>query len=230
VLPFPRTPATAASLRQLLQDRFPEKARPSGGEILTGVAAIDEALGGGLPARRVTELVSAGPSTGGQSVLARLLASTRAARQRVALVDGADAFDPSCVAPDTLPHLVWVRIRGIGEALAAADILVRDGNYAAVAIDLRGIAATALRQVPATLWYRLQRATEDGVSAVLIQTEFPLISSAACRLLLPTPFSLDAAGCAPCARLAAELPAILNRTRGRAPIHGAPPHEEEAVA
>jgi len=38
----------------------------------------------------LTELVSAAPGTGGQTVFAQLLRTTRAARQRVALIDGAD--------------------------------------------------------------------------------------------------------------------------------------------
>jgi len=184
---------TVAALRQLLDARFPEKSRRTGAFVPTGVPAIDDLLGGGLPARRLTELVSAAPSSGGQTVLARLLASTRAARQRVALVDGADAFDPDCVPEDALRHLVWVRIPALDAALAAADILVRDGNYAAVVLDLRGIGEKELRKIPSTSWYRLQRAAEGGAAAVLVQTCLPLVPSAAARLLLPSPLTLDRA-------------------------------------
>ncbi len=104
----------------------------------TSVASIDEALGGGLPAGRLTELVSAVPSGGGQTVIARLLAATRGARQRMALIDGADGFAPEALPPGDLRHLVWVRCRLPEQAFAVADILVRDGNYAVVVLDLRG--------------------------------------------------------------------------------------------
>ena len=146
---------TIADLRQLLAARFPEKTEKPAGLVPTGVRAIDEALGGGLPAGRLTELVAAAPGCGGQLVLAQLLATTRAARQRVALIDGADAFAPEAVSPDTLRHLVWVRCRTLDQTLGVADLLVRDGNYAAVVLDLCGCPERALRRTPATLWHRL---------------------------------------------------------------------------
>jgi hypothetical protein len=69
----------------------------------------------------MTELVSVAPGTGRQTVLAQLIRTTRTARQRIALIDGADGFVPT----DVLRHLVWVRGRRASEAFAAADILVR---------------------------------------------------------------------------------------------------------
>ena len=138
---MPAAPVNLAGLRALLAGRFPEKARRSDHGVPTGVPAVDDALGGGLPAGRLTELVSAAPSSGGQTVLARLLVATRAARVRVALVDGADGFAPEAVPADALRHLVWVRGRDLADAMAAADLLVRDGNYAVLVLDLRGCAA-----------------------------------------------------------------------------------------
>jgi hypothetical protein len=154
------------------------------------VEGIDGALGGGLPAGRLTELVSEKAGCGGQLVLACLLAATRAARQRIALVDGADGFAPDAVPADALRHLVWVRARKLEEALAAADVLVRDGNYAAVVIDLRGIAERTLRAAPAAIWHRLHRAAESRPAAVLVQTAFPVVPSVPWRLLLRTPQGL----------------------------------------
>jgi hypothetical protein len=158
------------------------------------VRPVDDALGGGLPAGRLTELVSAVPSGGGQTVVARLLEATQAARQRMALIDGADGFAPEAVPAGMLRHLVWVRCRAPEEAFAAADILVRDGNYAAVVLDLRGCAERALRRSPASAWYRLQRAAEGGSAAVLVQTTRPLVPAAPWRLVLDTPLSLADAG------------------------------------
>lgn len=133
----------------------------------TGVAAVDEALGGGLPAGALTELV-APAATGGQLVLARLLETTRAARQRVALIDAMDGFAPEEVAPDVLRHLVWARCRGLADTMAVADVLVRDGNYAVVVIDLRGVERRGLIGWPKTAWHRLHRAAERQPGAVLV--------------------------------------------------------------
>jgi hypothetical protein len=190
----PRAPIRIDALRSLLAARFPEKSRGRGAAVRTGVAAIDAALGGGLPAGRLTELVSPAASTGGQTVLARLLVSSRAARQRVALVDAADGFAPEAVPADALRHLVWVRGTALAEALEAADVLVRDGNYAAVVLDLRGVPERALRRIPAAGWYRLQRAAEGGPAAVLVQTPFGLVPAVPWRLVLGAPRTLADAG------------------------------------
>jgi hypothetical protein len=158
--------------------------------VSAAVRSIDDALGGGLPAGRLTELVSAVPSGGGQTVIARLLEAAQAARQRIALVDGADGFAPGAVPGDALRHLVWVRCRLPEQAFSVADILVRDGNYAAVILDLRGCAERVLRRTPASTWYRLQRAAESGSVAVLVQTTSPLVPAVPWRLVLDTPLSL----------------------------------------
>ena len=190
---MPGSPSTLHALRQLLAERFPQAPRARTGAHPTGVGRIDAALGGGLPGGRLTELVSAAPSGGGQSALVRLLARTRAERLRVALIDGPDGFDPSSAPPDCLRHLVWVRCHGPDEAFAAADILLRDGNYAVVVLDLRGLSEGALRRAPATLWHRLQRAAESGGAAVLVQTDFPLVPAVPARLVLAENLPLSAA-------------------------------------
>jgi hypothetical protein len=185
---------TVSALRLLLSARFPERNRRPCGGVSAAVPAIDEALGGGLPAGRLTELVSAVPSGGGQTVVARLLAATQSARQRIALVDGADGFAPGAMPDDLLRHLVWVRCREPAQAFAVADILVRDGNYAAVVLDLRGCAERALRRTPSSLWHRLQRAAEGSSVAVLVQTTFPLVPAVPWRLVLDTSLSLADTG------------------------------------
>ncbi len=177
-------PSTLSALRSLLAARFPEKNRRPSGGVPTGVPAVDAALGGGLPAGRLTEIVSAAPSSGGQTVLAALLVATRAARQRVALVDAADGFAPDAVPADALRHLVWVRGRELEATLAAADVLVRDGNFAAVVLDLRGCDERALGKLPAATWHRLHRATEASAVAVLVQSTRALVPAVPCRLIL----------------------------------------------
>lgn len=176
-------PVAFAAMRSLLAARPPRPSRPGGG-IATGIPAIDAALGGGLPRGRVTELVSAAAGSGGELVLASLLAGTRQARLRVALVDAADGFAPRSFPPDWLRHLVWVRARSLPEALACADVLVRDGNYAALVLDMRGISARVIARQPNQAWHRLRLAAEQHVAAVLVQSEAPVVRSAPWRLIL----------------------------------------------
>jgi len=183
---------TIAALRSLVDSRFPASARRTGDSVPTGVPAIDDALGGGLPPGRLTELVSTSAGTGGQSILARILHTTRQARQRVALIDAADGFAPDSVPLDDLRHLVWVRPGTMTAALAAADVLVRDGNYAVVILDLRGLAERALRSAPASHWHRLHRAAESRPAAILVQTTTDLVPAVPWRLALREPLGLDA--------------------------------------
>lgn len=206
-----RPSVSVADLRQMLAARFPQPMGKMSASVPTGVAAIDDALGGGLVLGHLTELVVESPGCGGQLVLAQLLHSTRATRQRVALVDATDAFTPESVPMDELQHLVWVRCTNLEQALAAADLLVRDANYAVVVLDLRGCAERILRRTPGTVWHRLHRAAQNG-GAVLVQTAQPLVPAVPWRLVLRTPLPL---GCRlqPRAELAEELEAAVARGR-----------------
>ena len=205
-------PEQIAALRQLLARRFPSAAAPSASVLPTELPALDGPAGGGLPAGALTEIVSAAPSSGGQLLIDRLLAVTRLRRVRVALVDGGDAFDPSSHEAEVLQHLVWVRCGTLPEALGAADLLARDANLALLLLDLRGVAPRELRAVPATTWYRLQRALGHGGTALLALTTVPVVSSAALRFVLGRSFALGDLE-AETAALLHRLPAAVQRSR-----------------
>lgn len=179
-----------SALRSLVAAWTPVPITRSGEGVATSVPAVDEALGGGLPRGRVTELVSTIPSSGGNLVFAGLLASTRAARLRIALIDAADGFAPRSYRPDLLRHLVWVRPRSLPEALACADVLVRDGNFAVVVLDLRGVALRTLRQQPSNVWHRLRLSAEQNSGAVMVQTEVGVVPAVPWRLSLGVPLCL----------------------------------------
>jgi hypothetical protein len=165
------SPENLQALRRLLAERFPQAAPRPAATLPSGVAAIDDAGEGGLPLGGITEVVSLAPSTGAQLLISRLLDATRMRRMRAALVDAFDAFDPQSHEPSLLQHLVWVRCRTLDEAMHAADILVRDTNFSLVMLDLRGVGSRALRRVPPTTWYRLQRALERTDMAMVVFTE-----------------------------------------------------------
>jgi hypothetical protein len=187
-------PEKLASLRHLLAERFPDvpgAATPFGGltasrrVFATGIPAVDD-IAGGLPLNAITELVCAAPSCGSHLFLGQLLAVSRAARQRAALIDSTDSFDPGSLPEDLFAHLIWVRCSSTAVALQAADLLARDANLGLVVLDLRHAPLADLRGTPATQWYRLQRAVESSDLALVVETPRALVPSAQLRLVLDT--------------------------------------------
>jgi hypothetical protein len=204
-------PEKLAALRHLLAERFPTVPRTVGRALPTGIAAIDEAAGG-LPLSAVTEIVCAAPSSGGHLLVAQLLAVTRVANQRVALIDSSDSFDPGSFPRDLLAHLLWLRCSGTTMALQAADLLARDANLSLVILDLRNAPESDLRRIPGPQWYRLQRAVEPTDLALVIETPRASVPSAQLRLILNTSHRFDALE-RERARLSAELTPTLSRQR-----------------
>ncbi len=204
--------ASLAALRQQLAARFPTAQRAPGRTLATGLAALDEPTGGGLPLGAVTEVVGSAPSCGASLLWGQLLAATRAAQTRAALVDALDEFDATAFPADLLAHLVWARCRGVNEALAAADLLARGANFGLVLLDLRHAPLRDLRRVPSTAWYRLQRAVEPADLALVVATPAACVPSAQLRFELE-PSADFAALDAPRATLTAQLAPVLQRQR-----------------
>lgn len=200
-----------AHLRQQLAARFPTAQRAPGRALATGVPAIDEATGG-LPLSAVTEIVASTPSCGVSLLWGQLLAASRAAQTRAALVDALDEFDATSFPADLLAHLVWARCRGVTEALAAADLLARDANFGLVLLDLRHAPLRDLRRVPSTSWYRLQRAVEPTDLALVVATPAACVPSAQLRLELDLSATLDDLE-RERATLVTELAPVLQRQR-----------------
>ncbi|MES2693244.1 MAG: hypothetical protein V4773_07200 [Verrucomicrobiota bacterium] len=175
-----------AELRRDLADRFPTAQRHTGRTLRTGIPSLDEAAGG-LPIAAVTEIVCAAPSCGGHLLLGQLLAVTRLSRQRVALIDSHDSFDPASYPTDDLAHLIWVRCGKTTDALQAADLLARDANLALVVLDLRRAPEADLRRISGPQWYRFQRAVEPTDLAFVVETPRASVPSAQLRFALSTP-------------------------------------------
>jgi len=129
----------------------------------TGLAVLDEALGGGLPRGRVTELAGA-PSTGRTGLACAIAAAATRAGETIAWVDPADALEPEAAAAAgiALARLLWVRPRGVSDAFRAAEILLGAGGFGLVVLDVDAPRAGA------GVWPRLARAAERTGSALLV--------------------------------------------------------------
>jgi len=182
--------ATIHQLRELLAQRFPAAAPRHGLFLSTGVLPLDDALGGGLWKGTLTEISTPTDTAGCLTVLNAILQASARERRPVALIDGADGFDPQPVDPAVLAHLLWVRCRNTAQLFKAADLILRDGNLPIVLLDLRSSVRAELKGIPNTTWYRLQRIAGQSAVACLIATPWFMVSSAHYRVQLQGAFSV----------------------------------------
>jgi hypothetical protein len=241
---MPATATARAELEALLRerqlDRTVTRAELSGqGMVPTGVAGLDEAIGGGFPRGELSEI--AGPrSSGRSSVLSSALAATTTTDGIAALVDALDMFDveSGSNAGIRLDRLLWIRgdaisrhpespaasgarwaglkpcptgvaveaghrlveagvsrLRGRslgGERLAAADpwaraldravkavnLVLQAGGFDLVVLDLGEVLPEAIRRLPFTTWFRLQRTLEGSRTACVVVAPMPVARSA----------------------------------------------------
>jgi hypothetical protein len=137
-----------------------------------------------LPKNAITELSSPNLSAGSALFLHALLQNAHRSGFFVALVDGRDSFDPQLAGNAALRNLLWIRCTQAFAAVQAADLLLRDGNFPLVVLDLVLNAVGELRKIPQTNWYRLQRLVEAAPVAFLVLTRRSVISSAQLKLSL----------------------------------------------
>ena len=129
----------------------------------TGLPLLDEALGGGLPRGRITEL--AGPRSTGRTGLACAIAAHAPAKgETIAWIDPADALDPDTAgkAGIALAQTLWVRPRSTEDALRAAEIVLGAGGFGLVVLDTDSTRSGAGR------WPRLARAAERTRATLLV--------------------------------------------------------------
>ena len=178
-------------LRNLLAERFPQSLRPAQSCLTTGIDALDQVTDGGLPKNCITELSSPHVSAGSACLLHALLQAACRGRYFLALIDGRDSFDPAPLGNSRLRNLLWVRCRNAMEGMKAADLLLRDGNFPLVILDLVLNPPEELRKIPQTSWYRLQRLVEIIPTAFLVLTRQSMVSSAQWKLTLANSWTLQ---------------------------------------
>ena len=165
----------------------------------TGLDALDQQLGGGLPLGQFSEIV--GPrSSGRTSLLMAMLAATTARGELAALVDTFDMFDVESMAAAgvCLDRLLWVRgetstaafppltagrrqpgaDRAIERALKATNLILQSGGLSLVALDLADAPIHALRRIPMPTWLRLQKVLEGQPAAAIVTGAAPMSRSA----------------------------------------------------
>jgi RecA/RadA recombinase len=178
-------------LRKLLAARFPHPSSPAASVLSTGVELLDQIADGGLPKSAITELITPRVSAGSASLIHALLRSAERNRHFIALIDGADSFDPSSSDNSALQHLLWVRCQKAFDAIKAADFLLRDGNFPVVIVDLVLNPVHELRKIPQTTWYRLQRLAEAVPSVCLVLNRQGIVASVQLKIVLENSWTLS---------------------------------------
>lgn len=158
----------------------------------TGIAALDRHFGG-IPQSALTQICAAPGifsnrvSVGKTSLLVSLMAQITRREQFCALVDASDCFDPASAEPAgvNLARLLWIRCAArrklppLEQAFKAADILVQNGGFALIAVDLGNVEEKLVRKVPLTTWFRFARVIEKMPAALVFLVPFPAAQSCA---------------------------------------------------
>jgi recA bacterial DNA recombination protein len=183
--------AKIIDLRKLLAERFPHPVVVTATRLITGLPFLDQPAGGGLPRGALTEFVSPRTSAGSASLIHALIGSANRDNYFLTLIDGRDSFDPCGLENASLRHLLWIRCTKASEAIKAADLLLRDGNFPLVIVDLVLNSPEELRKIPQTNWYRLQRLVELIPTACLVLTRYEMVGSAQLKLVLENSWNLE---------------------------------------
>ena len=181
---------TIVDLRKLLAERFPHPPFSAITRLITGLSFLDQAIGGGLPKGAITELTTPQISAGSASLIQALLQVANRDHFFLALIDGRDSFDPQPLGNPLLRNLFWVRCTTALKTIKAADLLLRDGNFPLVIIDLVLNPPEDLI-IPQTTWYRLQRLVEPTSTACLVLTRCSMVSSAQLKIVLENSWTLE---------------------------------------
>jgi hypothetical protein len=136
--------------------------------LATGLAAVDAALGGGVPRGAVTEVVG-GASSGRTTLAYALVTSITVAGELAVWVDVPDAFDPKHAedAGVDLTRVLWVRPPDSHAGLHAVTDVLQAGTFPFVLLDLAGVRLTSALQATAH-WLRIRCAAIRSRSAVVV--------------------------------------------------------------
>ena len=154
--------AVIAELRRLTGARepaSPDALAPS------GIAAVDEVLGGGWPRGRMVEIIGRRSSGRTSLGLGTLAAATRRG-EVVALIDVDGMLDARSAEAQgiDLGRLLWVRSGDGARGIRAADLVLRADGFGVVVLDV----GESAPRVPDAMWLRLGRAAERSHAALMV--------------------------------------------------------------
>jgi len=173
-----------ADLEAALGDRFTAQLqwaeRPAPVCVPTSIKEVD-ALTGGLPRGSITEIH--GPASSGRtSLLGAILAAATTRGEVCAVADAGDTFDPASAAAAgaDLSRLLWVQCGGRPEhALKTADLLIQNGGFGLVVLDLADVPAKITRHIPLASWFRFRRAIENTPAVMVVVEQEQTLKSCA---------------------------------------------------
>jgi recombination protein RecA len=176
-----------------------------------GTDALDRALSGGVPRGQVSEVVGPASSGRTSVAWAALAAATLRGESVALIDTFDRFDPPTAHACGIeLSRLLWVRgqalskttgaidpawlpgvravngpgtfmERVIDRAIKALNLVVQSGVCTMVVFDFIDVPATVLRRLPASTWFRIERAIEGSDTAVLILSATPIARSAGGR-------------------------------------------------
>ena len=151
----------------------------------TGIAPLDDLLGGGWPRGHVSEIAGA-PSSGRTAVLHAALAAATRRGEVVALIDVPDALDPPSLARAgaVLERVLWVRPPSPRAALKCAELVLDAGGFGIVALDgidetPSGQATARARSLPRHVWPRLAHVTRRAGAVCVVCAPRRVVGGAA---------------------------------------------------
>ena len=120
-------------------------------------------------------------------MLLSLMAAVTAREEFCALVDASDSFDPASAEAAGVngARMLWVRcehksgIRPMEQAFKAADIVVQNGGFGLITVDLGNIEERAVRKIPLSTWFRFARVVEKMPTALVFLLSHPAAQSCA---------------------------------------------------
>ncbi len=187
--------SSIAVIRSLVERRIPGALtvyeRRTSEVFPTGIAAVDREVGG-IPKSALTQLCApAGVTSGRTTLLLSLLGQVTGKEQFCALVDAGDSFDPESadVMGVCLSRLLWVRctergMKAVEQTFKAADILIQNGGFGVIAVDLSNVDERLIRKIPLTTWFRLARVMEKLPTALVIMLPYSAAQSCSALTLI----------------------------------------------
>lgn len=166
------------------------EAREKKRRLATGLAPLDELLGGGWACGALNELCG-GRSSGRTSVLMTSLAAALHRGESAALIDVDGVLDLQTAIRVGLPlsRLLWVRARNerrdkpAHKAITAAHMVIGAGGFTLVTLDL----GEAQPRVPMADWTRLKRSAAAQQTALVVATAHNLVGAQAVTSLYLRP-------------------------------------------